>query len=98
MLCCSSILTKEAIRRIHPLCLCRRHTDLPFDVKAQTRIPKEFADPEILEGFPPTMSFAHIYMLEHRKEQKCSVYPFYKKFPLPDSNLNSLLSYLSFLL
>ena len=21
---------KEAIRRIHPLCLCRRHTDLPY--------------------------------------------------------------------
>ena len=39
---------------------------------------------------------AHIYMLEHRKEQKCSVYPFYKNFPLPDSNLNSRISYLSF--
>ena len=29
---------KEAIRRIHPLCLCRRHTDLPFEVKAPTYI------------------------------------------------------------
>ena len=47
---------KKAMCNIHPLCLCRRHTDLPFDVKAQTRIPKEFADPEILEGFLPTMS------------------------------------------
>ena len=35
-------------------------------------------------------------MLENRKEQKCSVYPFYKNFPLPDSKLNSRISYLSF--
>ena len=39
----------------------------PFNVKPQTRIPKEFADPEILEGFLPTMSFAHNCMLEQKK-------------------------------
>ena len=37
------------------------------------------------------------YMLEHRKEQKCLIQPFYKKIPLPGSILNSHLSNLSFL-
>ena len=30
--------------------------DLPFNVKAQTRIPKEFADPRIARQLLPTMS------------------------------------------
>ena len=51
----------------------KEHTDLPFDVKALTRILKEFADPRVARQLLPTMSAAHIYMLEHRKEQKCSI-------------------------
>ena len=44
--------------------LPKEHTDLPFDVKAQTRIPKEFAEPEILEGFLPTYEpQAHLSIL-----------------------------------
>ena len=41
---------------IHPLCSPKEHTDLLFDVKAQTRIPKEFADPRVARQLLPTMS------------------------------------------
>ena len=36
-------------------------------------------------------------LLEQRKTYGCDKYPFYKNSPLPDSNLNSHLSNLSFL-
>ena len=53
------------------------------------------------KGGPPAKSWRGIvdcYMLEHRKEQKCSIQPFYKKFPHPPrtSYLLPLISYLSF--
>jgi len=35
-------------------------------------------------------------LLEQRKTYGCNKYPFYKKIPLPDSNLNSHLSNLFF--
>ena len=60
-------LYKKAMCNIHPLCSPRSTPTWPFNVKPQTRIPKEFADPEILEGFLPTMSFAHNCMLEQKK-------------------------------
>ena len=47
-----------AIRSIPPV-LPKEHTDLPFDVKALTRIPKEFADPRVARQLLPTMSSAH---------------------------------------
>ena len=40
-------LYEKAMCNIHPLCSIKEHTDLPFDVKALTRIPKEFADPRV---------------------------------------------------
>ena len=43
-----------------PPVLPKEHTDLPFDVKALTRIPKEFADPRVARQLLPTMSAAHL--------------------------------------
>ena len=39
-----------------PLVLHKEHTDLPFNVKAQTWIPKKFADPRVAKQLLPTMS------------------------------------------
>ena len=41
-----------------PPVLPKEHTDLPFDVKALTRIPKEFADPRVARQLLPTMSIS----------------------------------------
>ena len=40
--------------------LPKEHTDLLFDVKAPTRVPKEFADPRVAGQLLPTMNFVHL--------------------------------------
>ena len=55
---------------IHPLCLCKRHTDLPFEVKAPTRIPKEFADPRVAKQLLPTMSRRLIFVCLYEGKNK----------------------------
>ena len=52
-------LYEKAMCNIHPLCSQRSTPTWPFDVKPQTRIPKEFADPRVARQLLPTMSSAH---------------------------------------
>ena len=55
----SQFLSKRLYAVSTPPVLPKEHTDLPFDVKALTRIPKEFADPRVAKQLLPTMSSAH---------------------------------------
>ena len=93
VLCCSSIFTKEAIRRIHPSKIFREsfcgpaHSLLRHRPEFRRNLPTR----ELQGDSCRLWASAHIYMLEQRKTYGCDKYPFYKNLPHP-SRTSYLLS------
>ena len=73
--CLLSVLYKEAIRSIHPLCSLRSTPTWPFDSKPPTYEPMAHTDLRAASSHRLWAS-AHIYMLGNRKECEDSEYAF----------------------